>query len=119
MIRSRVVGDSRTVSRVAWMRSGQPTGTMMATYMQFCPATTYESHSIFSDTMAMMGLEHVVRVPMGRDSVVGTCQRVIDLEVVHGHWSLYYEGGSDDSPECIVVGFENVDDAVLCNLALR
>lgn len=118
MVRSRVVGDSRIVTRVAWMRSGQPTGTMMATYMQFCPAAIHESHDIFSDTMTMMGLEHIVRVPMGNDSVVGTCQRIIDLEVVQGRWSLYYEALRGIGPECIVVGFENVEDAVLCRLSL-
>ena len=100
------------------MRVGPPVGDMMATYMQFCPATTYESHDIFSDTMAMMGLEHVVRVPIRQDSLVGTCQRILDLEIVQGAWSLYYEGGSDDGPECIVVGFERLDDAVLCRLSL-
>lgn len=111
------MGKRRTVSRVHWMRTPEPTGDMMATYMQFCPPGLIEEAYLFEDTMTMMGLENIVRVPIGGGSIVGTCQRVLDLDVIGGRWSLYYEAEADH--ECLVVGFEREEDAVLCNLTLR
>lgn len=110
--------DYRVVTHVNWLRSDEAKAhPMMDRFVPFSGVMRSETHEVFRSVLKILDLPHVVRLPINGDSIVGAAQRVLSLEGTVGHFTLYYEGSSEDGGECLIGAFDNEVDAVLARLS--